>query len=86
MIPGVSAALRGMAASSARFDQAVGRIAAGTTPDATPDATATAAGGAALTDATVQMAVARFAFLASVRAAQASTEMVAQTIGLARDR
>jgi hypothetical protein len=79
MVGGVSAALRGMAASSARFEQAVARVAGSTTPDAPT----VAAGGAATSDAMVQMAVAQFALLASVRAAQASTEMVAQAIGLA---
>ncbi|MGZ8379849.1 MAG: hypothetical protein ACXWZS_09505 [Gemmatirosa sp.] len=82
MVSGVSAALRGLSVSSARFEQAVTRVAASTSPDAA----AMAAGGVATSDAMVQMAVAQFAFMASVRAAQSSTEMVAQTLGLAAYR
>jgi flagellar basal body rod protein FlgC len=79
MISGVSAALRGLSVSSARAEQATMRVAASTSPDAA----ALAAGGVATSDAMVHMAVAQFAFMASVRAAQQSTEMVAQTLGMA---
>lgn len=82
MVGGVSAALRGLSTSSARFEQAAARVAGSTTPDAA----AMAAGGVGTSDAMVQMAVAQFAFLASVRAAQASTEMVGQALGLAGER
>ena len=82
MIGGVSAALRGVAVSSARLEQAVGRMGAAVDADASASPAAVGGGVAAVSDAMVQMAVSRFAFVASLRAAQASNEIVAQTLQL----
>ncbi|GLC24726.1 hypothetical protein rosag_12390 [Roseisolibacter agri] len=50
----------------------------------TADPTAMAAGGVATGEAMVSMAAAQFALMASVRAAEASTEMVAQVVATYR--
>ena len=76
MIRGVSSALGALTASSARFEQAAVRVASNTTADPA----AIAEGSVAMTDATVQMAAAQFAMLASLRAASTSTEMVAEML------
>lgn len=82
MIGGISAAVRGVAASSARFEQAVGRMAAATSPDAAADASTVAAGSVGISDAMVQMATARFAFVASLRAAQTTNAMLGTAMQL----
>ena len=76
MIRGVSSALGALTASSARFQQAAVRVASSTTADPA----AIAAGSVDMSDATVQMAAAQYAMLASLRAASASTEMVADML------
>ena len=79
-ISGISAALRGVTASAARFDQAAARLGGAASADAPADATAIAAGSTAVSDAMVQMATSRFAFVASLRAAQSSNELLAQAL------
>jgi hypothetical protein len=69
-IGGMTAALRGLSLHQARFEQAAARV----TERASPDGTA------AMSDATVGMAAARYAMLASLRAAQATNEMVADAV------
>ena len=80
MIRGVSSALGALTASSARFERAAVGVASSTTVDPT----AMAAGGVATSEAMVSMAAAQFALMASVRAAEASTEMVAQVVATYR--
>jgi len=85
MIAGLTNAVRGAALATARFDRAAqqaaaaGTDAAGNGGDA---GAAVAAAGVALPDAVAQMAVSRFALLASLRAAAATNTMVAEAIAL----
>ena len=81
MVGGISAALGGLSASTLRFDRAVERLGAATAEGGGSDA-AIAGGASAMTDAMVQMAVARFSFMASLRAASATNEMLAETLKL----
>jgi hypothetical protein len=81
MIGGMSAALGGLSASTLRFDRAVERLGAATAEGGGSDA-AIAGGVSTTTDAMVQMAVARFSFMASLRAASATNEMLAETLKL----
>jgi hypothetical protein len=78
-IGGMSAALQGLTAANARYEQAALRLVA-TAAGGELGAAAVGAGVTATTDATVQMATARYAFLASLRAAQVSTEMVGEAM------
>ena len=81
MVGGMSAAMRGLSASTLRLDRAAERLGAATVEGGS-DA-ALAGGASAMTDAMVQMAVARFSFMASLRAASATDEMLAETLKLA---
>ena len=81
MVGGMSAALGGLSASSLRFERAVERLGAATAEGGGSDV-ALAGGATAVTDAMVQMAVARFSFMASLRAASATNEMLAETLKL----
>ena len=89
MIAGPTNAARGVSLATARFDRAAQQVAtAGAEAaqseggDAGAAATAAAAVGVGLPDAMVQMATARFALLASLRAAAATNTMVAEAIAL----
>ena len=81
MVRGMSAALGGLPASALRFERAAGRLGAATAEGGGSDP-AVAAGAAAMTDAMVQMAVSRFSFMAALRAASATNEMLAETLKL----
>ena len=81
MVGGISAAMGGLSASTLRFDRAVERLGAATAEGGGSGA-AIAGGASATTDAMVQMAVARFSFMASLRAASATNEMLAKTLKL----
>jgi hypothetical protein len=84
MIAGLTNAVRGVALATARFDRAAQQAAAAGSDAAGDggDAHAAAAAGVALPDAVAQMAVSRFALLASLRAAAATNTMVAEAIAL----
>ena len=69
-IGGTTAALRGLSLHQARFEQAAARAAESASP----------AGTVAASDAAVGMAAARYALLASLRAAQATNEMVGEAM------
>jgi len=85
MIAGLTNAVRGAALATARFDRAAqqaaaaGTDAAGSGGDA---GAAVAAAGVALPDAVAQMAVSRFSFMASLRAASATNEMLTEMLKL----
>jgi hypothetical protein len=81
MVGGISAALGGLSTSALRFERAAGRLGAATGEGGGSDA-AIAGGATATSDAMVQMAVARFSFMASLRAASATNEMLAETLRL----
>ncbi len=81
MVGGISAAMGGLSASALRFDRAAERLGVATAEGGGSDA-AIAGGASAMTDAMVQMAVARFSFMASLRAASTTNEMLAETLKL----
>ena len=81
MVRGMSAALGGLPASALRFERAAGRLGAATAEGGGSDP-AIAGGVSATTDAMVQMAVSRFSFMAALRAASATNEMLAETLKL----
>jgi len=81
MIAGISSSFGGVSAAAARFDVAAGRVSAATETLANPD-TMDVGGTSALSDAMVQMAVARFAFLASIHVALTTSDMVSQALQL----
>ena len=78
MIRGISSALQGIQTGQARFERAAVDVAGATSADPV----AMAAGATGVSDAMVQMAVARFALMASLRAAQASNAMIGETLRL----
>ena len=82
MIGGISAALGGVTASTARYEQAAARVSASSMEGGSD--VAIAAGAAVTSDAMVQMAVARFSLLASLQAARTTNEMLAETLRLGR--
>jgi hypothetical protein len=90
MISGISSAYAGLSLASARFDRAMTTATAAAADDGSTDAAAagttavgtTAAGSTDLAGAMVGMDVARFAFLASLQIAHASTEMVSDALKL----
>ncbi|MDF1506120.1 hypothetical protein [Roseisolibacter sp. H3M3-2] len=65
-----SAALQGITQNQARFERAAGRVAESASPAGTADVAGAVAG----------MAVAQYAMLASLRAAQSTNEMVADAM------
>jgi hypothetical protein len=67
-IGGMTAALQGLSLHQARFERAAARVVESASP----------AGTVAASDAAVGMAAARYAVLASLRAAQTTNEMVAE--------
>ena len=80
MIGGISGAFGGISLAAARFDRAATQVTASAESMADPESASVDVGG--IGDAMVQMAVARFAFLASLRVAVTSNEMVQQALDL----
>jgi len=78
MIAGISGALNGVSVAAARFDRAATAVTA-SAADGGEDASIDVGN---VGDAMVQMAVARFAFLASLHVALASNDMVQQVLEL----
>jgi hypothetical protein len=80
MIGGISGAFGGMSLAAARFDRAATQVSASAESMADPASAGVDIGG--MGDAMVQMAIARFAMLASLHVAVTSNEMVRQALEL----
>ena len=80
MISGISSAYSGLSLAATRFDRAAAAAVDTVQADGDPGATLGAGGG--VTDAMVGMAVAQFAFMASLRVAETSNEMVRDALRL----
>jgi hypothetical protein len=78
MISGIGSSLSGLQSATARHERAAVRAPERVAPESGSVAGDPAA--PALSGATAQMASSRFAVLASLRAAQSTTEMVADTV------
>lgn len=81
MIGGISAvALRGLQVQQARFEQAASRMIATTAEGASLDAASVGGGVTDMVGATVEMATAQYALMASLRAAQTSNQMIGELL------
>ena len=85
MVGATSAALGALSASTLRFERAAARMGASMEEGGVSDV-ALAAGAVGTSDAMVQMAAARFTLMASLRAAAATNEMLAETLQLGAPR